>query len=70
MLLPLGSAVVEHAARRIARYQVEADMHGAIWTCMELYIQVTLVTTDDPGCTIRARKPSNGRRMSGRPVGY
>ena len=34
------------------------------------HIQVTLVITDGPGYTFRARKPSNGRRMSGRPVDY
>ena len=34
------------------------------------FIQATLVITDGPGYTFRARKPSNGRRMSGRPVDY
>ena len=34
------------------------------------YIPVTLVIIDGPGYTFRARKLSNGRRMSGRPVDF
>ena len=33
-------------------------------------LQVTLVIPDGPGYTFRARKPSNGCRISGRPVDY
>ena len=43
-----------------------------IWY-LHMNLQITLVIcklTDGPGYKFRARKPSNGRRMSGRPVDY